>query len=225
MNTLHKLLKITGAICLSCICLTSKADPKLMTLEELRTFLNEQCKEGCRNLKDIREKIEAGNSKGFAPTYDKAKNFYSYGVPKEFSENFKGITHVEYNENGEPTVIKTVNGGSLEIGDVLNPMGSRFGSYIREKFPEETPTARLKRISKELTTKELKKRGVTDAEGELLGGALICEITFDSILGSDFFDDTRRGKGESWFKNQEELEKAIDSYADKLLCCNPLPVV
>ena len=36
MNTINKLLKITGVIGLSCVCLTVEADPKAMTLEEIK---------------------------------------------------------------------------------------------------------------------------------------------------------------------------------------------
>ena len=191
MNTLHKLLKITGAICLSCICLTSKADPKLMTLEELQTFLDKQCQEGCKNLKDIRERIKAGNSKGFAPTYNEEKNFYSYGVPKEFSENFKGITRVEYNADGEPTFIETVNGWQSKVSEALQFIpseGTLFRQYIEERFSKKTSAECLDNISKELTIEELETRGVTDADMKKYGIASVREITSDSIL-SGFFSE------------------------------------
>ena len=221
MNTLHKLLNITGAICLSCICSTSKAEPKILTLEKLRTLLEQQCQEGTQNIVTVRKAIAEGNKDGFEPLKHGENNF-SYCVPKKFFEKFKCVKHVEYNAKNEPAFLELINGGSLKIRDVLNPMSSRFGSYIRQKFSKETPAARLKRISKELATEELKKRGVTDAEGKLLGDALIREITFDSILGSDFFDNTHREKGELWFKNREELEKAIDIYAGKASLLQPV---
>ena len=219
MNTLHKLLKITGAICLSCICLTSKADPKLMTLKELQTFLNEQCKEGCKNLKDIRERIKAGNSKGFAPTYNEEKNFYSYGVPKEFSENFKGITRVEYNADGEPTVIETVNGLESEVSDALQFIpceNTPFRQYIGERFSGRTSAECLNKISKEFTAEELKTRGVTDADTKKYGIASVREITFDSIL-SGFFNKEEASRARAWFSHSEELDKAIDAYVNKAM--------
>ena len=44
MNTIHKLLKITGSIGLSCVCLTAEAEPETMTLEEVKAFLEAQKK-------------------------------------------------------------------------------------------------------------------------------------------------------------------------------------
>ena len=41
MKPYIKLLKITGAVCLSCVCLTSKANQEILTLEEIRNSLEE----------------------------------------------------------------------------------------------------------------------------------------------------------------------------------------
>lgn len=219
MNTLHKLLKISGAVCLSCICLISKADPKIMTLQELRKFLDRKCAEDTKTLKVIREKIKTGNQKGFAPTYNEAENSYSYDVLEEFSENFKGITRVEYNIDGEPTVIEIVNGLESEVSDALQFIpceNTPFRQYIGERFSWRTSAACLDKISKELTAKELEARGITDADMKKYGIASVREITFDSIL-SGFFDEKEASRGRVWFSHPEELDKAIDAYANKAM--------
>jgi len=219
MNTLHKLLKISGAVCLSCICLISKADPKIMTLEELWALLEQQCQQGCKTLREIREKIKTGNQKGFAPTYNEAENSYSYDVLEEFSENFKGITRVEYNADGEPTVIETVNGLESEVSDALQFIpceNTPFRQYIGERFSGRTSAACLDKISKELTAKELEARGITDTDIKKYEIASVREITFDSIL-SGFFEKEEATKGRVWFSDPEELDKAIDAYANKAM--------
>lgn len=219
MNTLHKLLKITGAICLSCVCFISKADPKIMTLKELRALLEQQCQQGCKTLREIREKIKAGNPKGFAPTYNRAENSYSYDVPKEFSENFKGITHVEYNADGEPTFIETINGWQSEVSEALQFIpceNTPFRQYIGERFSEKTVAACLDNISKELTAEELKTRGITDFDVKKYEIASVREITFDSIL-SGFFTEKEAIKGRVLFSHPEELDKAIDVYTNKTI--------
>ena len=219
MKTITKLLKITGTLCLSCICLISKADPKILTLEELRKLLDRKCAENTKTLEAIRTKIETGNQKGFNPTYKKAENSYSYDVPKEFSENFKGITRVEYNANGEPTVIETVNGWEPEVSEVLQFISCEntpFRQYIGEQFSEKTSAKCLDNISKELTAKELETRGVTDADMKKYGIASVREITFDSIL-SGFFNKEEANRTRVWFSHPEKLDKAIDAYVNKAM--------
>ena len=219
MKTITKLLKITGTLCLSCICLISKADPKILTLEELRKLLDRKCAENTKTLEAIRTKIETGNQKGFNPTYKKAENSYSYDVPKEFSENFKGITRVEYNANGEPTVIETVNGWEPEVSEALQFISCEntpFRQYIGEQFSEKTSAKCLDNISKELTAKELETRGVTDADMKKYGIASVREITFDSIL-SGFFNKEEASRARAWFSHSEELDKAIDAYVNKAM--------
>ena len=219
MQTITKLLKITGTLCLSCICFTSKAEPKILTLEELRILLDQQCQQGCLILKDIREKIKVGNLKGFAPTYNEAENSYSYSIPKEFSENFKGVTRVEYNADGEPTVIETVNRLASEVSEALQfiPLeDTSFRQYIGERFSKKTSAECLNSVSKELTAKELETRGVTDADMKKYATASVREITFDSIL-SGFFNKEEASRARAWFSYPEELDKAIDAYVNKAM--------
>lgn len=216
MHTLHKLLKITGAICLSCICLTSEANPKIRTLEEIHELLDRQCEEGQKTLQEIEKKIEEGNQKGFAPTYNETGNCYSYSIPKEFSENFKGITRVEYNADGEPVVIETVNLAVLDALQFIPCEDTPFVQYIGKRFSGKTSTECLGRISKELAAKELKTRGITDTDTERYEIASVREITFDSIL-SGFFNKEEADKARVWFLNSEELNKAIDAYVNKAM--------
>ena len=219
MNIFTKPLKIAAAIFLSYVYTVSKADPEILTLEELRVFLVQRCTENAEKLEAIREKIKEGNAKGFDPTYNEAENSYSYNVPKEFSENFKGITRVEYNADGEPTVIETVNGLESEVSDTLQfiPLeDTPFRQYIGKRFSGKTVTACLDKVSKEITTEELKARGITDTDIKKYEIASVREITFDSIL-SGFFNEQETTKGHAWFSHPEELAKAIDAYANKAM--------
>ena len=220
VHALLKLLKITCAICLLCVCQTTKAELKILTLEKLRELLDQKSAEDTKTLEAIRDKVKTGNQNGFAPTYNEAENSYSYDVLEKFSEKFKGITHVEYNAESEPTVIETVNGLSPEASEALQFIpreNTPFRQYIGKRFFGKKSASCLDKISKELTAEQLKARGITDTEKDLLEGASVREITFDLILESDFFDDARRNKGRLWFSNREELEKTIDVYVKKAL--------
>lgn len=224
MNALYRLPRIIGTVCLSCVCLTSKADPKILTLEELREFLDQQCTEATEKLEAIREKIKEGNARGFAPTYDKEENSYSYNVPSEFSEKFKGITHIEYNTDGEPTLIETVNGWTSGMSEVLQIFPSEntpFRQYIRKRFFGKTSAECLDSVSKKLTEEELKARGIADADRERYEIDSVREITFDSIL-SGFFDKNAQIKGRTWVEDSGKLSEAIDAYANQAMFSKPV---
>ena len=55
MNTINKLLKITGVIGWSCVCLTVEADP--MTLEEIKEFFEREKQEADRMMPETLQKM------------------------------------------------------------------------------------------------------------------------------------------------------------------------
>ena len=216
MNTIRKLLKITGLIGLSCVCLTAEAEPETMTLEEVKAFLEQKRKETNEKLEGVRKKIKEKNLSG-----------YSFSDYNELDDEFSkvcgegGVLKVLYNFDGTPCGIETVGRIDFDLYNAVDPTDLRL-KYMQKQcvaLPSD-----LEKISKALTAEALKKCGGTDNESNLLEDSSIREITFDSILSSDFFDKELRYKGNQLLSDPKSLEEAIDAYAEEVTILRRLPV-
>ena len=217
MNTISKLIKITGSIGLSCVCLTAEADPKTMTLEEVKAFLEKQKEETSKRFQCIEREIKEINAIGASD------GRCSRRVDEICKENKKGgVLNVTYNLDGTPCEIVTLG----DIGETLfrqfDPMAFVRFDYMKEHF--FFFSSDQDGFSKELTIETLKERGLTETEFGLLLSASVREVTFDSILSSDLFDETLRGKGRQWRSDKEKLEEAIDAYVKEVVILEYHPV-
>lgn len=204
MNTIHKLLKITGSIGLSCVCLTAEAEPKTMTLKEIKAFLEQKRKETNGKLEGVRKKIKAKNQSGYSfPDYNELDDEFS----KVCGEG--GVLKVLYNFDGTPCGIETVGHIGFDLYNAIDPTDLRL-KYMQKQCAA-LPTD-LEKISKDLTAEALN----ANKESNLLEGSSIREITFDSILSSDFFDEELRYKGNQLLSDPKSLEEAIDAYAEEV---------
>ena len=210
MNTIRKLLKITGSIGLSCVCLTAEAEPKTMTLEEVKAFLKKQKEETSKRFQWIEKEIKEINAIGAS------EGKCTRRVDEVCKKMQKGgVLKVTYNCDGTPCEIVTLG----DIGETLfrqfDPMAFVRFDYMKEHF--FAFSSDQDGFSKELTMETLKERGLTETEFGLLGSASVREVTFDSILSSDLFDETLREKGRQWRSDKEKLEEAIDAYVKEVV--------
>ncbi len=217
MNTIHKLLRITGSIGLWCVCLTAEAEPKTMTLEEVKAFLKKQKEETSERFQRIEREIKEINAIGAS------EGKCIRRVDNVYEENKKGgVLKVTYNYDGTPCEIVTLG----DIGETLfrkfDPMAVVRFDYMKERF--FAFSADQDGFSKELTIETLKERGLTETEFGLLGSASVREVTFDSILSSGLFDETLREKGRQWRSDKEKLEEAIDAYIKEIVVLEYHPV-
>ena len=203
MNTLHKLLKITGTMCLSCVCFTSKAGGPMST-EELQAFLDKKHQEAEGKFAEIKKKIDeiAENRKPGDTAFEKEVSELCKVVSGE-------ITAVEYDNEGKPTLVDVFSGDTSPFEDVFT---SRL---LRMEYTKKYKNGfvGLDKISKEIAPKE---RGITDEELKLLGETSVREITFDSILSSDFFNEEHRTRGRELLNNYSKLTEAIAEYVEKI---------
>ena len=217
MKTITKLLKITGTLCLSCICLTSKAEPKNLTLEELRAFLKKEIKPS------VSWFIEEASLKGCSEELRK--------LSQETIDPYRtlqgAIETVEYNTNNEPTVIQ-----------ILGPVSSDLEQPLHSSLREIIDAARAVRlayeyekglgvkddISRQVSKKTLKQYGVTDEKFNLLGNGSVYEITLDSILSSYWFNKEMQKKGKDFFY-YSNFVKAVDQYTDNVTILKEISVV
>ena len=217
MNTIHKLLKITGSIGLSCVCLTAEAEPKTMTLEEVKTFLKKQKEETSERFQWIEREIKEINAIGAS------EGRCIRRVDKVFEENKKdGILNLTCDYFGALDSIETIGQtAGLDLYNVIDPTEARL-EYMKDHFFDLSTD--LDKVSKELTAEELKKRNVTGTETELQGVASIREITFNSILLGAFSDKELREKGNGLLSDPKALEEEIDAYAENVTILKYLPV-
>ena len=217
MNTIHKLLKITGSIGLSCVCLTAEADPKTMTLEEIKAFLREQKEETSKRFQWIDREIKEINAVGAS---DGKCMWRVEEVSKEIKKD--GILNLTCDYFGALDSIETIGQtAGLDLYNVIDPTEARL-EYMKDHFFDLSTD--LDKVSKELTAEELKKRNVTGTETELQGVASIREITFNSILLGAFSDKELREKGNGLLSDPKALEEEIDAYAENVTILKYLPV-
>ena len=214
MNTIRKLLRITGSIGLSCVCLTAEADPKTMTLEELKAFLKDQENQTEELRKGIDQEIKDINKIGAGTC--------PFRVDALSIENKKnGVKRIACDYFGVPCAIETIGRDfGAYLYNAIDPTDARL-KYMNERVA--ALSLNLDKISEELTAEELKKLETHDKD-RLLDGFVIRRITFDTILSSDFFDKNSCAKGKEWFSDRGKLEAAIDAYVKNVTILKHLPV-
>jgi hypothetical protein len=141
-----------------------------------------------------------------------------------------GIRNIEYNTEGEPTLIELCGDYTLP-DDLFYFFSADSGFFMKyneerlKKWPSNQDNlSSLYKISKELNTEELKKRGITNDEIGLFGDAKVREITFDSILKSGFFSQKDVDKARSWAEDINAFLKAIEEYVKKTTVLMPCKV-
>ena len=236
MNPYIKLLKITGAVCLSCVCLTSKADPKHMTLEEIKELLEKGQKQFETEKSNLLKLLNTfrceckewtGNELQKEKCDELWKRLILY---RDKINDIPRSRRIEYNTEGEPTLIELC--GDYTLPDNLFyffSAGSGFFMKYNEERLKKWPSNQdnlsgLYKISKELKTEELEKRGITNDEIGLFGDAKVREITFDSILESGFFSQKDVDKARSWAEDINAFLKAIEEYVKKTTVLMPCKV-
>ena len=126
------------------------------------------------------------------------------------------VTEIKYNVDNEPISVEALQHPLFfSIEKPLWERSEPFHSYMVGKLlsPKET-AERLNAFSRELPLSELKERGVEIEQLKELGITSIREMTFALILKSEFFTDEQRKKAKTWFDGKDELEKAIETYAE-----------
>ena len=112
MNPYIKLLKITGAVCLSCVCFTSKADPKYMTLDEIKKLSEESQKQfetEKSNLFKLLDTFRRERKELPDDEFQKekcAKLREQLDLCKNKIENMPRIRRIKYNTKGKPTLFE-----------------------------------------------------------------------------------------------------------------------
>ena len=236
MKTITKLLKITGTLCLSCICLTSKAKPKIMTSEELRAFLDERQDKADELQRKFDQELENYNalvketyaSGHFLESKQRLDKEFETLMTKYFSpwRDMDYPCEVEYDIFDAPLLIK--NYGNLSyLKDVrikffIYGHFSSYENYMKEFL--KTKPCGFKNLSKALTKTDLKKRELTDEEIDLLGKVSVHEITFDSILDSGFFSSDQVKKANELRNSFVSFNKAVQEYVDKTTVVQTTPV-
>ena len=194
-------------MCLSCVCFTSKAGG-LMSTEELRAFLDKKHQEAGGKFAEIKKKIDeiAENRKPGDTAFEKKEEDLFSELCKVVSGE---IAAVEYDNEGKPTLIDVFSGVTSPIEDLFTSQS------LRREYTQNYKNGfvGLDKISKEIAPKE---RGITDEELKLLGKTSVREITFDSILSSDFFDEEHRKRGRELLDSYSKLTEAIAEYVEKI---------
>lgn len=93
-----------------------------------------------------------------------------------------------------------------------------FSRYQKEKWETWRKNKKgypLDAFSKELSEDELRGRCIDIKKIKDLGITSVREITFDSVLKSDFFDASQRELAQTWLSDEQELKKAIKNYVDQ----------
>ena len=233
MNPYIKLLKTTGAVCLSCVCLTSKANPNYMTLKEIKKLLETGQKQFeteksnlskllgtfvCESKKIPDDELQTARGEKCAKLWENLKLY------KNEIKNMPRCRRIEYNTEGDPTLFEFCGRHTL-LNDLLKDLfglfntDSGFMKYNEERLKKwlfgQDNLSSLHKISKELNTKELKERGITNDEIGLFENASVREITFDSILESGFFSEEAIEKAKFWANHTDAIKKAIKEYVEK----------
>lgn len=93
-----------------------------------------------------------------------------------------------------------------------------FSRYQKEKWETWRKNKKgnpLDIFSQKLSEDELRKRYINIEEVKKLGILSVREITFDSILESDFFNDDQRKLANTWLNNKQALQQAIETYVTR----------
>ena len=93
-----------------------------------------------------------------------------------------------------------------------------FSRYQKEKWETWRKNKKgnpLDIFSQKLSEDELRKRYINIEEVKKLGILSVREITFDSILESDFFNDDQRKLANTWLNDEQALQKEIETYVTR----------
>jgi len=93
-----------------------------------------------------------------------------------------------------------------------------FSRYQKEKWETWRKNKKgnpLDIFSQKLSEDELRKRYINIEEVKKLGILSVREITFDSILESDFFNDDQRKLANTWLNDKQTLQQAIETYVTR----------
>ena len=125
------------------------------------------------------------------------------------------ITEIKYNVDNEPISVEALQHSLLKKKKKpLRERSEPFHSYMVGKLSPKETAERLNAFSRELPLSELKERGVEIEQLKELGITSVREMTFALILKSEFFTDEQRKKAKTWFDGKDELDKAIEAYAE-----------
>ena len=222
MKTITKLLKITGTLCLSCICLTSKAEPKILTLEELRTLLKEKIEPSVSSLKSRVTEMDS-----LRECDEELRKLLKELIDVR-NEQYKllqgAIAAVEYNTNDEPAVIQILGSDLRLFFRTLGEIDTAREARLKYEHKYEKGLGVKDDISRQVSKKTLKQYGVTDEKLKLLGNGSVYEITLGSILSSRWFDKEMQKKGKNFF-DYFNFVKAVDQYTDNVTILKEIPVV
>jgi len=190
-----------------------------MTLSELKDYLQNSLQEDTENIEKVRKQF--GKSSIFPAKPKKTvmkdgstlNGLYSEEAEKaaetnRLQEELSGITNVQFNENGEPICIKTLNVFSLS--HKYEFANQNFLLWIKKKRHFEDTEKRLEALSEPLSD----DKSADVEETKQYGISSVREITFASILNSELFTEAQRKKAEEWLKDNDQLDVAIDEYAD-----------
>ena len=228
MRTITKLLKITGTLCLSCVCLTSKAKPKILNSDELMALLEKRKAEAYELQRKFDQELEKYNALR-QETYESGHSLESERFYKELEtlrKEYFSPCEVEYDSFDAPLLIKN-NGGLSYLQDVrikffIYRHFSSYENYMKEFL--KTKPCGFKNLSKALAETDLKQRGLTDEEISLLGDVSVREITFDSILKSGFFSSDQVKKANELRNNFASFKEAVKEYVDTTTVVQTTPV-
>ena len=221
-------IKTIGAVATACtLPITGygvKCINSCMTLSELKDYLQNSLQEDTENIEKVRKQF--GKSSIFPAKPKKTvmkdgstlNGLYSEEAEKaaetnRLQEELSGITNVQFNENGEPICIKTLNVFSLS--HKYEFANQNFLLWIKEKRRFEDTEKRLKALSEPLSD----DKSADVEETKQYDISSVCEITFASILNSKLFTETQKKKAEEWYWKAAkrghsaaalELEKGIN---------------
>lgn len=232
MSTINKLLKITGVIGWSCVCLTVEADP--MTLEGIKEFFEKEKQEADGILQKMHNSlpmiIKEATKKSSAPRNGAGRlklgpratvrNALLKLVPGCF---IRGVSYNEKDRSFDLEVERFYRGDDLSVDKVPFPVCEKRLCTGEVKKYIVSPSS-LEAISKAVTKEELQKRGITDEEMNFFGNSKIREITFQSILSSDIFDSQYKDKALALLNDKELLKNEIEKYADSITILQGIPV-
>ena len=232
MNTINKLLKITGVIGWSCVCLTAEADP--MTLGEIKEFFEKEKQEADGILQKMHDSlpkiIEEATKKFSAPRNEagRLKLGPRAKVRKALLELvtdgfIRRVSYDEENRSFDLEVERFYRGDGSSVGKVPFPVceGRLCAGEVKKYIA--SPSS-LEAISEAVTKEELQKRGITNEEMNFFGNSKIREITFQSILLSDIFDSQYKNKALELLNDRELLENEIEKYANSITILQGIPV-
>lgn len=197
---MKKITKTIGYIGLSAA-LLRMPHGQAVTLTELNEHLAQWREKSIANLKKFLEKIKD------VPCSNK-----KIGEAKTLLEKYEKSQITCANKEGKVMTIET-------FGFIPSARETSFSAYQEEKWNEWRNKGKGNPLdvfsTKELSEDELRERNVDIKEIQKLGITSVREITFNSILGSDFFNNDQRKLANTWLNDEQALQKEIETYVTR----------